>query len=360
MIGKRLLAAGLVAAVVVGACGSGAASPTAAPASQAATPAATQAASSAASSSTAAAKVPYKVVGVYANGTDEYWATFACGARARAKVLGLDYKEFTTPSWDASSFSTAVDTAMLTNPQAATINPIEQAPLATRVKQIMDSGVPVVTSGFLQPNTQLLVVQPQQTGASAAYSQNVVDAIKAAGNGTGEAVIVEGVLSASWEHDRYDGIINAVKAAYPGLKWLDSVITGFDVAKGTTAVSALIAAHPNLKFIIAPTGPDGAATAAAVKESGASGKITVVAFDAVPAEVAALKDGTISFLIAQPAAANGAEEVQALVDWLNSNPNHSGPIASTTNSRVLQWGFLTKDNVDDPANAGFVYSATCN
>jgi ribose transport system substrate-binding protein len=133
--------------------------------------------------------------------------------------------------------------------------------------------------------------------------------------------------------------------------------SGFDINKATTDVNSLILAHSDLKLMIAADGPDGQAAAAALKQSGKAGQIALIAFDAVPAEVAALKDGTISALIAQAPGKIGSESIKALVDYITANP--SGGAVAVDGEETIESGLLTKANVDDPANADYVYKAQC-
>ena len=115
-----------------------------------------------------------------------------------------------------------------------------------------------------------------------------------------------------------------------------------------------------MKLILAVAGPEGQAAAAAVEQNGMSGKVHVISIDAVPAEVDALKNGTIDFLVAQQAYNLGAEELQALVDWLNSNQGHTGAVAPSGTSRILPTALLTKDNLDTPEGQSYMYNPNCS
>jgi ribose transport system substrate-binding protein len=125
----------------------------------------------------------------------------------------------------------------------------------------------------------------------------------------------------------------------------------------TTSVSSLILAHPDLKLIVAASGPDGQGAAAAIKQAGKVGQITLVAFDAVPPEVQALRDGTITALIAQAPQAIGQAQVDALVDYIKAHPD-GGPV-SPAGTQPIPNQLLTKDTIDDPANANYIYKTTC-
>ena len=148
-----------------------------------------------------------------------------------------------------------------------------------------------------------------------------------------------------------------MEKARPDLTRLTNDYSGFDINKSTQNVSALILANPDLKLIIASNGPDGQAAAAALKQAGKAGQIALIAFDAVPPEVDALREGTISALIAQAPGTIGSESVKALVDYLHANPQ-GGAVAPAGDMEISS-GLLTKDNIDDPANAVYVYKTGC-
>jgi ribose transport system substrate-binding protein len=356
MLGKKLLAAGAVTAMLAAGCSS-AATPT--PATTAAPTTATAPAPSTAGAASAipSAAAAYNIAGVYENTQDAFWGTFICGAKDRAKALGVNLTVASLATQDEKAMSTTLDTALLANPQGVVFNPIDATTFITKVGSVMSAGTPVVSSQSTL-SSQLLFVQATQL----ATSDVTTAAGKLAGTlGTGKVVNLIGLAWAGqqWEQDRMYGIIAAVKAANKNLTWLPDQITGFDVNKGTQQISALITANPDLKLILAPSGPEGQAAAAAVHQNNMDGKIHIIADDAVPAEVDALKAGTIDFLVAQPAFSLGQEEVQALVDWLNSNQGKSGPVAATSQSRAFPMQMLDKTNVSTPAAVLYEYNPNC-
>lgn len=62
-------------------------------------------------------------------------------------------------------------------------------------------------------------------------------------------------------------------------------------------------------------------------------------------------------MIAQAPGAIGRQQVDALVDYLKANPGTAAVKPAGTAS--VDNKLLTKDNVDDPANADYVYKASC-
>ena len=157
MIGRKLMVAGAITAVLVAACGGG--SSTTAPSATAAATAAPTAASSVAPEPSAAAA--FKIAMVGENTQDAFWGTFVCGAQARAKQLGIDLKVSVIPNTDTKTLSTTLDTALLDNPDGVVFNPVlDAASFDPKVKQIMDSGVPVVTSTDNTQNPSHAAVRP--------------------------------------------------------------------------------------------------------------------------------------------------------------------------------------------------------
>jgi len=152
--------------------------------------------------------------------------------------------------------------------------------------------------------------------------------------------------------------LDAVAEARPDLTRLEDEFSGFDVNKATTDASSLIIAHPDLQLIVAADGPDAVGAAAAIEQADKVGDITLIAFDAVPPEVEALKNGTISVLIAQNPFDIGRQQVGALVDYLEENPD-GGPVPTDAEPIAIPGRLLTAETVDDPDNADFVYTTDC-
>ena len=306
-------------------------------------------------STAAMAEDPIRIAGVYRNTADAYWVTAMCSAAKEAKRLGVTLDMYSIATNDNTQLSQVLDTALLTNPQGLLFAPADSKTFSTKVTEIMAQGIPVIGESPLEPDTMWKVIQTSQDGSL--YKDQVTALVK---DVTGTAVVLNGLpaASASWETQRYGAIQEALSAANPRLTWLPEQLDNFDVTKGTQLIGATILAHPDLKVIIASSGPGGQAAAAAVKQAGLSGQITVIGFDAVPAEIAALKDGTISFLGAQGPGEVAAAQVRALVDYIKAHPE-AGPVEPSHETEYLPLGLLTKDNVDDPSMVNYIYSSKC-
>lgn len=311
------------------------------------------ASSSAGGTATSGSAKDITIAGVYGQTYDPFWVTLGCGAKQEAATLGVHYEDFSSASGDNSAFSQNFSSAQLTKPSGIFVNPSNPNQFITQYKTLMSQGVPVVTINSTQPASQYEVVGTETSDASIAKQ---VAALVTSDSGS--MAVVNGVPGLVPVDDRLDPVVNAITSAHPGLKTLPAVYTDFDVTKATSDVSSLLIANPGLKVIVAADGPDGQAAAAAVQAARKSGSVTVIALDATPAEVAALKAGTITALVAQSPLQIGEQQVKALVDYIRAHPKGGAVPVSSTAAGVPQH-LLTKSNVDSASSSAWIYKSGC-
>ncbi|WP_418606396.1 substrate-binding domain-containing protein [Georgenia sp. SUBG003] len=94
---------------------------------------------------------------------------------------------------------------------------------------------------------------------------------------------------------------------------------------------------------------EGAATG--IEQAGATGEVQVVGFDAGPAQVEALQDGTLQAIIAQQPYDIGYQGVQQAVAAANGEPTES----------KIQTGFsiVTKENLESEEGQAALYASEC-
>jgi ribose transport system substrate-binding protein len=294
------------------------------------------------------------IAGVYGNSTDPFWATLACGAQQEATTLGVKYQAFSSTTLDTSAFSQNFSSAQLIKPNGIFVNPANPNQFITQYKSLMSQGVPVVTINSSTPPNQYKVVGTGTSDASTMLTQ-VASLVTAS---SGSMLVVNGIPGLVPVEVRLNPVVKAIQTAHPGLTSLPTIYSGFDVNKATQQVSSDLIANPNLKVIVAADGPDGQAAAAAVEAAHKAGSVTVIALDATPAEVAALKAGTITALVAQSPQQIGADQVKELVSYVKAHPN-GGAVPVNVGTISVPQALLTKSNVDSPSNSAYVYKASC-
>jgi ribose transport system substrate-binding protein len=307
--------------------------------------------SSSAAGSSAGNTSNIRLAAVLANTSDPFFASISCATQDEAQKRGVKLQLFNTTSTDANQIANNFQSATLTNPAGIIVTPFNNNQFVAQYKTLMGKGVPVVTGNGSEPQAEYkYLYSDSNTGQ---FAEGV---LKNVPSGAGSFVYLGGAPGIPPLESRTLPFVDAVAKARPGLTKLPNDYSGFDINKATTTVSSLILAHPDLTLIIAADGPDGQGAAAALKHAGKAGKITLVAFDAVPPEVAALKDGTITYLIAQSPFQIGRAQVDALVDYLKGG--HKGAV-SPSGKQAIANKLLTKDTIDMPQNADYVYKTSC-
>lgn len=294
---------------------------------------------------------PITIAAVYPNTADPFWQTIACGAESRASELGVDLQQFNSTNTDTNTIASNFQSASLIGADAMIVNPFQNNQFVAQYGELMAAGVPIATSNGSDPQAEYITINSD--GNTAGFAEELADVIPESGS----MVYLGGAPGIPPLEKRTLPFVEAVKELRPGLTVLPDSFSGFDINKATTDVASMIIANPDLKLIIAAAGPDGVGAAAAIEQAGKVGEITLIAFDAVPPEVDALRAGTITALIAQDPFGIGSETVDALVDYLKANPD-GGPVPFAE-AKTIPSFVLTAENVDDPANAKYLYKAEC-
>ena len=292
------------------------------------------------------------IAAVFPNTADPFWQSISCGAAARADELGVDLQQFNSTNTDTNTIASNFQSASLIGADGMIVNPFNNNQFVAQYTQLMADGVPVVTSNGTDPQSEYKYVysDPETAG----FAEDVADLIP---EGEGSMVYLGGAPGIPPLESRTLPFVEAVQAMRPDLTVLPTDYSGFDINKSTTNVASLIIANPDLKLIIAAAGPDGVGAAAAIEQAGKAGEITLIAFDAVPPEVDALRAGTITALIAQDPFSIGSTSVDELVDYLEANPD--GGAVEPDGSITIPSFLLTADNVDDPESEKYLYKTDC-
>ncbi|HEX6506349.1 MAG TPA: substrate-binding domain-containing protein, partial [Chloroflexota bacterium] len=171
-----------------------------------------------------------------------------------------------------------------------------------------------------------------------------------------QAVGMKGTVAAlsvqpgvSTTDQRKQGFEQQLKA-YKNIKYAGIQFDNDSAIVAASKTSALIARYPDLAGIFALNTNSGIGVTNAAKTSGKAGKIKLVEFDAEPVEVQALRQGTISALIAQDPYTIGNLGVNLAYKYITGHRSgiqkHHG-----TGEQII-----TKANVNSPAVKRFLYT----
>jgi ribose transport system substrate-binding protein len=248
-----------------------------------------------AASSTAEAADPAIALVLGVKGSPFYQA-LACGAKAKAKELGLALTISAPDQFAADSQIPVVNAIAATTPVVAAIVPTDAKALIAPMKQLADRGTKIVTidqtiedSSFVQ--TQILT-DNAQGGRLAA------DALNALLDGKGEVLVITQPPGSAAQDARTTGFEEELKK-YPGIVYLGAQYQSDDPQKAAEIVTSTLSAHPKLAGLFSTNDQGAIGALTGLRQAGALGKVKVVAYDAASAEVSALKNGAIQALIAQ-------------------------------------------------------------
>jgi len=285
--------------------------------------------------------------------TDGFYITMHRGADAAAQALGQDLIFQGASEWNVTLQVPVLDAVIAKKPSAILIAPTDKVQLVQPLKKANDLGIPVVcVDTFIGTGVF-------QTGAGDAdfpisyiASDNVLGgriAARALAKAIGEKgkVYVSNVKPGVSTTDQREEGFKLEMKNYSGIEVLETQFNDDDANKAAAQAQAVFGRTPDLAGIFGANLFSATGSANGVKQAGQAGKIKIAAFDAPPSVVQELKDGTFEIAIAQHPAEIGYYGVVTAYAYLTGN---SVPTLIGTGFTVM-----TKDNVDDPDVAKFLY-----
>lgn len=290
----------------------------------------------------------YEITFVQGVAGDEFYVSMQCGIEAAAKEAGATVNVQGPEKFDPTLQKPLVDGVIASKPDALLIAPTDVTAMQAPIKAAADAGIKVVLvdTTLEDPSVAVSQVASDNVGGGAA----AFDAIKEANPEGGKVLVVSTDPGVSTADARAEGFEDAVKG--------DSAFESLGVqysrnqpAKAAEIVTAALQKDPDIVGIFAANLFAAEGTATGVKQAGKEGEITIVGFDAGPAQVKALKAGTVQALVAQEPAAIGEAGVEQAIAALNGDEVEE----------KIQTGFtiLTADNVD-AEGADAVYKSSCS
>ena len=303
------------------------------------------------STATRGADSPIVIRGVVANTSDPFWTSVACGATKEAKKRGIDFKWYASKSTDATELNSNFDAALLDKPQGVILDSPTVQQFAARVAGQQAKGVPFsVAVGMTPPAWNTIVGNQDAPPEVIAMGKEVL-------KDGGSVFTVGGSAAVPIVADRYRLLLKEL-GTVNGVRILPVQFTDFDPAKTQVSVNSAILANPDLKLIVASTGPETIGALAALRQAGRA-DIKIISVDAVPPAVEALRAGKILTIMSTPVEEFGRLQLSNVADYIEKHKGSTDPITSPQNT-TIKIGYLTQQNLDDPKSQGFIYKATCD
>ncbi|MGY2085372.1 ABC transporter substrate-binding protein [Blastococcus sp. SYSU DS0539] len=288
----------------------------------------------------------YEIAFVQGVAGDEFYITMECGIQEAAEELGVEVTTQGPQQFDPALQTPIVDSVVASAPDGLLIAPTDVTAMYRPIQAAADAGITVglVDTTLEDPSMAVTQVASDNLGGGAAAFQ----AIQEANPDGGKVLVVGHEPGISTNELRIQGFLEAL-AEDPKFTALPTQYAENQVAEGARIVTSTLQAHPDLVGIFGTNlfAAEGAATG--LRQANAAEQVTVVGFDAGPAQVEALENGTVQALVAQQPADIGRQGLEQVVASLNGEEPEA----------EIQTGFtiLTQENLADNQDA--VYRSDC-
>jgi len=290
---------------------------------------------------------PYKIVLIAGIASDAFYITMNHGAQAEAQKEGATVQFSGSPAaFSPSTQLPYLNAAIAQKPDLILIAPTDKEALQAPIARAVAAHIPVilVDTTLTDPSIAVTTISSDNV----AGGRKVADALALATGKKGQVAVVSVSPGVSTTDERVEGF-NAELAKYPALKSLGVTFTGDNPTRANAVTKGLVAAHRDLAGIFATNVVTGGGVTAAARELGLSGKLKLVEFDANPAQVEAVKAGTISALVAQDPYHIGQLGVQYGIEYLKGKKTFDKHYGTGE-------AIITKDNVDSANVKDYLYS----
>jgi ribose transport system substrate-binding protein len=293
------------------------------------------------------ASKPYKLQFIQGVAGDEFYISMQCGIEAEAKRLGVTVNVQGPQKFDPTLQKPIVDAAVAAKPDAILIAPTDVTAMQGPLNVAAQAGIKVVLvdTTLKDPSIAVSAIASDNEGGGKAAFEAIT---KLAPQG-GKVMVMSVDPGISTTDARAKGFEDAAKAnskyQYLGVQYSHN-----DPATASNLISSALQKDPDIVGVFAANLFSAEGTATGVRQAGKAEQVKVIAFDAGPNQVKALKEGTVQALVAQQPAEIGKYGVDGAVASLDKG----------TVTPKVQTGFtvITKDNVDGDA-ASAIYKSSC-
>lgn len=226
----------------------------------------------------------------------DFWLAVKAGAETAAKEEGAEV------IWRGPADETQVEAqkSIIENFITQRVDAIvmaacDERALVPTVKRAMEAGIPVITiDSGLNPDISLCFVATDNIKAA----RTAADVLAKLIGYEGKVGLIPFIKGAATSNQREQGFKEGLKK-YPKIKLVSVLYSQSNATIGMQVTENMLTAHPDIKGIFAANEPGAIGCARVLEQRGLKGKVKLVAFDASPTEIEALKSGTIQALIVQ-------------------------------------------------------------
>jgi ribose transport system substrate-binding protein len=232
--------------------------------------------------------------------TDPYFFSVEAGAKTAAAKAGVKLEEQAPSTFDPTQQVPMMNSAIANKVSAIILSADGYQQLLGPLESASKAHIPVIiineSEGDMKntPYALSFITSDNTDLGKAAGAEMAALVPKGATVG-----VINSVTGLQSELERGSGFVTGLTGAGKGQKALPQQFDNDDPTTAQSIATDLLQSHPNLAGIYAVDSFTGQGVGTAVRATGKTGKVKVVALDAEPQEVALLKSGAVQALIAQ-------------------------------------------------------------
>jgi ribose transport system substrate-binding protein len=293
-------------------------------------------------------------IGFLAGVQDPFYFTMQRGAAQAAADLGAELVVQIPEEWNATVQTPMLD-AMVARGDLdfLFLAPVDKEAMVAPLQKAYDSGLPLLTNDTFIGDGDY-VNGPVTFPLSYIGSDNVLggeiacNALAEAIGETGKVYIQNVKPGISTTDQREEGCKKAL-ANYPNIELVGVDYNEDDPSKAQAQTEATLQRVPDLAGIFGTNVFSAQGAGTVVQNQGLGDQVSVVAFDATETAIEQLRAGVVDLVIAQKPADMGFMAVLMANAYLNG-------VQSLPKRIPTGYQVITRDNVDDPAVAQFIYT----
>ncbi|MFN2249238.1 MAG: ABC transporter substrate-binding protein [Candidatus Promineifilaceae bacterium] len=285
---------------------------------------------------------------------DPFYFTMQRGAELAADNLGSELVVQIPEEWNATVQTPMLDALVARGDlDFLFLAPVDKEAMVAPLQAANDAGLPLLTVDTFIGDGDY-AEGPVTFPLSYIGSDNVLggylgcQALAEAMGGAGKAYIQNVKPGISTTDQREEGCRQALDE-YPDIELVGVDYNNDDPSEAQAQVQAILQREPDLGGIFGTNVFSAQGAGQVVKNSGLSGVVKVVAFDATELAIELLRDGTVDLVIAQKPADMGYLATMMATAYLNG-------VTSIPERIPTGYAIINQENVDDPAIAKYIYT----
>lgn len=280
--------------------------------------------------------------------SDPFFLSMQYGAQQEARKLGVHLIwQGALGTYSPSAQLPYVNAVLNQKPNAFILVPTDAQALMPSVNRALALHIPVLTADTTVADTGVLTARI--TGDNIGGGAQAADLLAKAVGSKGQVYIMNGLPGTTTDQLRVQGFTDEIKR-YKGVQYLGFQFSQDQPSHAATVVQDLLLRYPHLGGIYCIDDETAIGVIRGLQNVHKLGQVKVIAYDAEPGEVAALKSGQLVALIAQRPTVEGSMAVQIAYQAATGKAVSKGKsiiipdvlITQSNQARNAQWFYRSK------------------